>query len=1046
MQRFEIDQPLPDGPMLLEASAGTGKTTAIAGLSVRFLLEQDLDIANLTLLTFNVQAATELRSRLLKLLQDCVNALAATLSGETPDHNELIALICAADPQLRLDRARTALADFEQAQITTIHSYCQRALTALGVLGDWDPKEKVVGDSSHLATQAASDVFLGRFAHQVEPDIPARSALQLAPRICASPLPLAPDYPAYVDFFSETRRRYCERKRELGLVSFDDLQQRLLKLLAGRDREQAARWLRQRSQVVMVDEFQDTDPEQWAIIEQVFVAANHRCILIGDPKQAIYGFRNADVGCYLAAAHVVPDKRTLNRNYRSDQSVVAGITELFGNVELGQNIGLVPVQASHPDSALLLEGSNTTPARVWVRTDAASPTEIALDVVEQVRRLLTGSTLQQGAKSRRVEPGDIAILVRTRARGRELVAQLRAAGLPATVTAGSSVFSTAAATYLVELLTAVVEPTSSNISQAALGPLLPGDFDSLIRSPEAVAPAARAVHALAATAEESLSAMIRQVLSDENTAMRVMTLPDGEQLLIDLRQLGELLQTLDASSVAQLRDWLADQQHQNDEDDATSQRYAGDHNSIMVRTIHSAKGLDFPIVLLPQVSATDVNFQDALPITRDGQRSLLVGPKQQPYSPLGRQLTRAARDEELRLLYVGLTRAKHLAIAWHMPDKRSASGPLTALLCRDRTSSELADRYASYPSAFSLDSNLVSITQLSLVEPGETWAAPHRQSSRPTAAVFTRVIDQQWRRTSYSELTAGLHEVAGDEPLALDVAALPPESGITSPMADLPSGAGFGSLVHATLEELDWRCDLGKRITSVLSELVLRFGFDPALTPVLATAIEQICLTPLGPLAPGMRLCDFERRLPELDFDLPLANLGQANSLARLATLWQSHLEPADPLANYPAKLADSPAASRLLSGFLTGSIDAVLQRSDGAFLVVDYKTNRLPTGPDETLTTGHYTPAAMADAMIQAHYPLQALLYSVALHRYLGWRLPDYDPDKHLGGAGYLFVRGMAGAATPIVAGQPCGVFYWHPTTALVTATSDLLAGADVN
>nr|WP_168172099.1 hypothetical protein [Pseudonocardia sp. AL041005-10] len=153
------------------------------------------------------------------------------------------------------------------------------------------------------------------------------------------------------------------------------------------------------------------------------------------------------------------------------------------------------------------------------------------------------------------------------------------------------------------------------------------------------------------------------------------------------------------------------------------------------------------------------------------------------------------------------------------------------------------------------------------------------------------------------------------------------------------------------------------------------------------------------------------------------------------------------------ADLLDSPdLAGQPLRGYLTGSIDSVLRVRDGAgerFLVVDYKTNWLgPVGPSgrDPLTAAHYTADRLATAMADAHYPLQALLYAVALHRYLRWRLPGYDPDTHLGGVGYLFLRGMCGPDTPVTGSgplaAPCGVFAWRPPAALVEELSDLLDG----
>jgi exodeoxyribonuclease V beta subunit len=190
----------------------------------------------------------------------------------------------------------------------------------------------------------------------------------------------------------------------------------------------------------------------------------------------------------------------------------------------------------------------------------------------------------------------------------------------------------------------------------------------------------------------------------------------------------------------------------------------------------------------------------------------------------------------------------------------------------------------------------------------------------------------------------------------------------------------------------------------------------------------------------GVTLADLppSDRLAELDFELPLAGGSTPRSgevtLQGVAALLRRHLPADDPLAGYPDLLETLEAPA--LRGFLSGSIDAVLRLPGPRYVVVDYKTNRLGRG---SLTALHYTRAAMAAEMLRAHYPLQALVYAVALHRYLRWRQPGYDPAAHLGGTAYLFVRGMVGPDTP----AGCGVFDWHPSPELVVALSDLLAGA---
>jgi len=214
---------------------------------------------------------------------------------------------------------------------------------------------------------------------------------------------------------------------------------------------------------------------------------------------------------------------------------------------------------------------------------------------------------------------------------------------------------------------------------------------------------------------------------------------------------------------------------------------------------------------------------------------------------------------------------------------------------------------------------------------------------------------------------------------------------------------------------------------------------DPA---AAAAGLRAALETPLGPRFGGLRLRDVARadRLDELAFELPLAGgdtpSGQV-TLDVIADVLETHLPAGDPLSGYGARLADADLR-RSVRGYLTGSIDVVV-RGGGAYAVVDYKTNRLAAFEEE-LTAWHYRPAALAAEMQRAHYPLQALLYTAALHRYLRWRLPGYDPELHLAGVLYLFVRGMTGPATPLVDGQPCGVFAWRPPGALVAALSDAL------
>jgi exodeoxyribonuclease V beta subunit len=266
-------------------------------------------------------------------------------------------------------------------------------------------------------------------------------------------------------------------------------------------------------------------------------------------------------------------------------------------------------------------------------------------------------------------------------------------------------------------------------------------------------------------------------------------------------------------------------------------------------------------------------------------------------------------------------------------------------------------------------------------------------------------------------------------------------------------GATFGSLVHAVLEHAD------PAAPDFRAELLAHIIEQRVWWPVdvdgeeLADALVAVCASPLGPLAAEVTLMDVGvgDRLTELDFELPLAGGDDASypasdvRLGDLAPLLRRHLAVGDPLLGYADALDQDPElAGQLLRGYLAGSIDVVMRVPvDGStrYLTVDYKTNWLGD-LGAPLTARDYRPSVLAEAMGHSDYPLQALLYTVVLHRYLRWRLPGYDPAEHLGGVLYLYLRGMCGPETPRVDGMPCGVFSWQPPVGLVEDLSALLDG----
>ena len=1067
MSEFDLAGPLPTETTLLEASAGTGKTYAIAALTARYLAEAEFDVSDLLLITFGNHAAGELRSRVFRRLRETVRGLdLVAAGGSLPEPDPVVDLLSGVDGART--RLAAAIARFTEATIDTTHGFCQTMLRELGVLGDWDPTEAIGPDSEALARECAADTYLRLFRTQAEPPLSPRQGLHIGVAAATTTLPLLPHEGPHQEFGASVRDLYARRKLAEGLCTFDDITTRLRRALAdGSVRDLVRTRLRERFPVVLVDEFQDTDPDQWEIIERAFVAPGRPTVLIGDPKQSIYGFRGADLNSYLAARRTARVS-TLGTNHRSDGPLVRGVVELFSGVTMGADeVVVTPAGARHEAARLEVPGA----ARVWLRRASGlgggADDAIANDVIRQVRQLLEHARFHDGTS---VALSDIAVLVRTGRRAQQLRAALTEAGLPAVLTGSQAVWRQPAAGHWRTVLTALADPSQANIRLASLTPLIGSELAALLRDggPEP-ARVSTLLRALAVAFDKGgAGAVLTHLRADEHLEERLLAEPDGDRLLADTAHLAELLDAR-GGSLSALTSLLAERASGSDDDDAI--RVATDAPSIRVMTMHAAKGLEFPIVLLPETDGTAPRRSRPFTLIEEDRRHLYVGPPPDWRDDVTKDLNQQSLAEELRLLYVGFTRAKHLAVAWHVDRANSTTtrSPLTHLLSRRGWKPKQPLSTLVWPSGLVWDSHLTDTSAPAARPPAgdETRHASGTQRT-PDLVVsrFDRVVDQTWRRTSYSGLTAGLHEsphgTVVDEPDALPPLVEPdpraerrvrvetnepapdPRLNHSSPMADLPAGAGFGTLVHAALERLDWGpATLDAHAPAVVAELAPDLGLTRADAAQLAAALIDVCRTPLLPVS-GLALTDLPvtDRLPELDFDLPLADAGTPATLTDLADLMAAWLPAEDPLVAYPARLRASEAADAVLNGFLTGSIDAVLRLPDERYVVVDYKTNRLAPTASDDLTLAHYAPGPMAEAMMAAHYPLQAMLYCVALHRFLGSRLPGYDPARHLGGMGYLFVRGMAGPSTPIVDGASCGVFGWFPPAGLTVAASELLGG----
>ncbi len=1107
---FDIRGPLPTGTTLLEASAGTGKTWTIGALVTRYVAEEGVPLEQLLVVTFGRAASQELREQVRHQLVEAERALADDAVAD-PGATDVIQLLldCPADVRrLRHGRVAQALADFDAATIATIHQFCSLVLDSLGVAGDTDARARLVEDLDDLLVEVVDDLYLRAFAHQPEGSAPVfqhSEAMAIARTVVNDPqawlvpddLPREDPAGRRVAFASAVRAELDRRKRRLGVLSYDDLLSQLATALEPDDSPARVR-MRERWRIVLVDEFQDTDPVQWQVFDRAFTG-HSTMVLIGDPKQAIYAFRGGDVTTYLTASATATTQQTLGVNRRSDAGLLAGLQALLAGAELGDERIVVRDVTAHHRESRLVGAPRPAPFRVRVvrretfgrRGSTALPVGkvrpwIAQDLAHDIRDLVTSDATFDG---RALRPSDVAVICYRHADLSAARDALLEVGVPAVIAGGGSVFATPAAGEWLSLLEALEQPhRTPRVRAAALTCFLGYDAAGLDRGGDDLTDELgdRLRSWSEALARRGVAAVVEAAMSG-GMPERMLARVGGERTLTDIRHIGEVLHEVaqrEQMGVVALLAWLREQvvEARDGRGAERTRRLDSDAAAVQLVTIHASKGLQYPVVYLPALADRHVGkpqrplFHDA-----DGRRCIDVGGSGPDWGEHCRRWADEEAGEWLRLLYVALTRAQSQVVAWWAPTRNAEASPLHRLLMR-RPAADGRGLEPTVPPAPAVPDE-DAVTHLFAAwrdrgGPSPEVAVPADHAGafvspevpKLGARSFTRSVDTEWRRTSYSALSkvdvAATHaqpgvasepEVGVKDDEDLVVAAAPGDgvgAGVPSPMADLPVGATFGSLVHAVLEHADPGAD------DLRAELLAHIDDQLTWWPVeldrevLADALVAVLDSPLGPLMDGatLRRIGARDRLCELDFELPLAGgdtgLPQDDTvlLGDIATLLRRHLPDGDPVRAYADALSNPLLGGQVLRGYLTGSVDVVLRvrpadGGDARFVIVDYKTNWL--GPmDAPLTAAAYGRAALEDAMGHSDYPLQALLYAVVLHRFLRWRQPGYDPERHFGGVAYLYLRGMCGPETPVVDGAPAGVFSWRPPAALVAELSDLLDG----
>jgi len=841
---------------------------------------------------------------------------------------------------------------------------------------------------------------------------------------------------------------YCNaelaaRKARLKLQSYDDLLLNLERALHSERGAGLAAALRERYSAALIDEFQDTDPVQYRILRAIYRDSGLPVFLVGDPKQSIYSFRGADIYAYLQGRRDAAHHHALDVNWRSDGPLLAAVNRLFERNDAPFLIPEIPFTPSEPAPGsrglLEIEGENGAPLEFWLlpgeggkplRKEVAVETAASATAAEIARLLGLGAqgkarigVAQNGTlRKRPLAGGDIAVLVRKHHQARAVGAALRRLGIASVERGGDSVYATHEAEELQRLLAAIAEPGREPLIRAALATDMMGHSGNTLYALatdearwERTVERFRAAHT--EWREHGFMRMARGVLRDFDVLERLLAYADGERRVTNLLHLLELLhREAGTDGIAPALEWLAEKRRAPGScSEEELLRLESDENLVKILTVHAAKGLEFPLVFCPFVwdgglragRNGPIRFHDPVrghaPVLDLGSAGRASGVQLAEREELA---------ESLRLLYVALTRARHRcwvvwghvrdaetsAPAWLLHRRGDGAGMPAIPLDDARIRSDLEEI------ALKSEGTIRIRPIASSAAPGGTSAAAPLPDLEPR--VFNGVLRESRRVTSFSALA---HARPAETPdydagtRGVDV----DSEGAARDIHAFPRGARTGRCLHAIFEEIDFAAAERSAVERVVARTLAAHDFPAQWTDAVCDMVERVLATPLDETGALRLECIASgRRLNELEFYYPIAHLSDAG-LRRLLLDWGFPSE----IREHIETLEFAPA-----QGYMKGYIDLVFEFG-GRYYLADYKSNWL--GPSES-AYGH---DGLLKSMAREAYYLQYLVYCIALHRYLGTRLPGYDYGTHFGGVRYLFVRGMRpdlGCASGVYADRP--------------------------
>ncbi len=1187
------------GTYLIEASAGTGKTYTIERLFLWLVVERQMEVKQILVVTFTEAATEELKGRIRALLRKGIDIL----DGQKGD-SFFDALLGRHSSGEARNRLLDALRDFDEAAIFTIHGFCMRTLQESafesGSLFDTElvPDQKpilqetvedfwrthfydaspmfvayliatvkhprhltdIVGNrishpdirvlpptpmperteelekafadacaavrtawpeakaevkgllcenpalnkarykpasviqwmdsmEAYLAAETPSPVLFDKFHKFTSQEItsaakkgktaPAHPFFDLCGNLLAAHDELKTAYDtsvmAYkIQLFDEVIRSLKQRKTANNIQSFDDLLLDLRAALRRPGGEILIRNIRNKYQAALIDEFQDTDPVQYEIFKTLFDADTHLLFLIGDPKQAIYGFRGADIFAYMEAARLSPNRYTLTHNWRSEPNLIQAVNTVFSAHPcpfVYEEIPFLPVAV--PDErppgqvSLTLDGASPPPLQIWTITpeDDAKPVNkgeareqiIRAVSAEIVRLLQMGREKKAMLGDRPLRPGDIAVLVRENAEANMMKAALSDCHVPSVLHSTGDVFDTHEAEEMEYLLSAIANAGEEMRVRTALTTDMLGVSGEMldVLTRDDLQWEARLIdfadyRRLWET--HGFIRMFRRLLEKEKVLPRLMALNDGERRCTNVLHLGELLHQADVRrkiGMAGLVKWLVEQRHSAEQrTEEHPLRLESDENAIRLVTMHKSKGLEYPVVFCPFTWSSPKSGPPVIFHDESDQRRLTLDLGSDQVQVHDRLAQKEQLAENLRLMYVALTRARNRCyLVWGRMNTAEASAPAYLFHTPDADPDDVVAAVKKRFSSLKNSPDLLGELNEVLAGPGSAIGitplpeAPKRSYVPDTDPAFSiacrhfpKAVSNEFQVSSFSSLVSGRRYSAeiADYDATISRAGTPLQTdsadGLPSPeraeytIFTFPKGARAGNCLHNIFEVLDFTETDRETIAALVTEHLQRYRFEEEWSETITDMVQKVLSSPLDPRRNRQLTLSRVKpsdRLNELEFYFPLRII----SPPLIRTLFLNY-GAADMPDNVPDRIG-SLGFSRM-KGYMKGFIDLVFQY-DGRFYLVDWKSNWL----GDRVTD--YGPGALQRTMETELYVLQYHIYTLALHQYLTARLPGYRYADHFGGVYYLFLRGI-----DPVTGPDYGIFRDRPSEQFVDALQE--------